>query len=175
VTEYFAEHFQVQQNIISQVEYFDKVAFKIFVASHFNDSLSFTDLSKHILEKPYSDNFVNVYFKGPLIAMCLDLLIREESNGERNIRTVVQELSTKYGPSSYFMDNEFIHELTNMNYPSVGDFLNTHVVKGIPIDYQVFMDKVGVEIIWKDEGIKLLVRKNASTQQIRRMQNWMTH
>ena len=33
-----------------------------------------------------------------------------------------------------------------MTYPSIGEFLNTHVVGDLPINYNTFFKKVGLEI-----------------------------
>ena len=37
------------------------------------------------------DNYINVYSKGALIGMCIDLIMREESNGNRGILSLMKE------------------------------------------------------------------------------------
>ncbi|MAQ75089.1 MAG: peptidase M61, partial [Aquimarina sp.] len=44
-----------------------------------------------------------------------------------------------------FEDDKIIEEITAMTYPSIGDFLKTHVVGQTPIDYNKFFEKVGLE------------------------------
>ncbi|MEI9808089.1 MAG: hypothetical protein WDO16_09555 [Bacteroidota bacterium] len=175
VTEYFTNHFQVSQKLISPGDYFDRIKRQLNVSGKFNDSLSFTELSAHILEEPYSTNFINLYFKGPLIAMCIDILIREESNGTRNMLSLTKELSEKYGKDNYFKDDQFIREVTAMTYPSVGDFLNTHVSGGQPIDYRFYLNKAGLEIEKKGaEIIRLVKSKKATAKQLALLDNWLT-
>ena len=50
----------------------------INASSKYNDTLSFTELSKNTLHK-YKDEYNNVYEKGELIAMCLDIKLFGDS------------------------------------------------------------------------------------------------
>ncbi|MFC5045816.1 PDZ domain-containing protein [Aquimarina hainanensis] len=144
VTEYFASIFQVDQDLVSEKEFYKKITEKIETSKTMDDSMSFTVMSENILEDPYAPNYYNVYQKGALIGMCIDILMREESNGTRGILSLMKELSLKYGKNKPFEDDKIIDEITEMTYPSVGEFLKTHVVGTTPIDYQKFFDKVGL-------------------------------
>jgi predicted metalloprotease with PDZ domain len=106
--------------------------------------MSFTQMSENVVEQPYASNFNNVYQKGALIGMCLDILLREESNGDRSMLSLMKELSLNYGTNKPFKDDEIIEEIISMTYPSVGNFLKIHVVGTTPINYQEFFDKVGL-------------------------------
>ncbi|WP_397362643.1 peptidase M61 [Olleya sp. R77988] len=144
VTEYFATLFQVDQDLIEAEEFYGDILSKIQTASNMDDSMSFTEMSENVLDQPYAPQYYNVYMKGALIGMCIDILMREESNGNRGILSLMKELSNKYGKNKPFEDDKLIEEITAMTYPSVGEFLNTHVVGGTPIDYSVFFKKVGL-------------------------------
>ncbi len=146
VTEYFANLFQINQGLVSENEFYTKILGKIQAASSLDDTMSFTKMSENILEKPYANNYLNVYQKGALIGMCIDILMREESNGTRGILSLMKELSLKYGKNKPFEDDKLIEEITAMTYPSVGEFLTTHVVGTTPINYNVFFAKVGLEV-----------------------------
>ena len=146
VTEYFATLFQVNQGLVSEAEFFDKIMDKIQRSKRLNDAMSFTIMSENILKDPYKDQYLNVYQKGALIGMCVDIIMREESNGNRGILSLMKELSNKYGKNKPFEDDKLIEEITAMTYPSIGEFLNTHVVGDTPINYNEFFEKVGLEI-----------------------------
>ncbi|MEP3837171.1 MAG: peptidase M61 [Algibacter sp.] len=146
VTEYFATLFQVDQGLVDEAEFYIKIMEKIEGSKRLNDAMSFTIMSENILKAPYKDEYLNVYQKGALIGMCIDILMREESNGNRGILSLMKELSNKYGKDKPFEDDKLISEITAMTYPSVGEFLNTHVVGDIPINYNTFFNKVGLEI-----------------------------
>ncbi len=146
VTEYFATLFQVNQDLVEESEFYEKIMGKINSASGFDDSMSFTKMSENILDQPYASNYVNVYEKGALIGMCIDILMREESNGTRGILSLMKELSLKYGKNKPFEDDKIIDEIIAMTYPSIGEFLNTHVVGTTPINYKDFFNKVGLAV-----------------------------
>ncbi len=146
VTEYFATLFQIHQDLVEEDEFYQKIMGKIKTASSMNDSMSFTKMSENVLDEPYASQYYNVYQKGALIGMCIDILLREESNGNRGILSLMKELSLKYGKNKPFEDDKLIEEITAMTYPSIGAFLNTHVVEGTPIDYNEFFTKVGLTL-----------------------------
>ncbi len=151
VTEYFASHFQVYEGLQDKPTFYEKITDKIETAAGLDDEMSFTVMSENILEEPYASNYYNVYMKGALIGMCIDILMREESDGERSMLSLMKELSEKYGINQPFEDDSIIEEITEMTYPSVGEFLNTHVVGDTPIDYSQFFDKVGLTM--QDEAV----------------------
>jgi predicted metalloprotease with PDZ domain len=146
VTEYFAQHFQVKEGLVSQDEFLAEMQGKIGLAKGFDDAMSFTIMSENILKAPYKDNYINVYQKGALIGMCIDILMRKESDGKRSMLSLMKELSAKYGKNKPFEDNMLISEITDMTYPSVGDFLKTHVEGDVPINYNDFFEKVGLTL-----------------------------
>lgn len=146
VTEYFASHFQAYEDLKPKEEFYNKIQSKISSSYTMDDSMSFTVMSENVIDEPYASNYYNVYQKGALIGMCIDILMREESNGERSMLSLMKELSSKYGIDKPFEDDNLIAEITEMTYPSVGEFLRTHVEGTTPIDYSVFFDKVGLEI-----------------------------
>jgi predicted metalloprotease with PDZ domain len=123
---------------------------KILMADNYDDTMSFTEMSENILEEPFSTNYVNVYQKGALIGMCIDILMRKESNGTRSMLSLMKELSKKYGVDKPFEDDKLIDEITAMTYPSVGEFLNTHVKGTTPIDYNSFFEMTGLTLTEKE-------------------------
>lgn len=146
VTEYFATLFQVSEGLVEETEFYNKVLSKIQGSKRMNDAMSFTIMSENVLKAPYKDQYYNVYQKGALIGMCIDILMREESNGNRGILSLMKELSNKYGKNKPFEDDKLIDEIVAMTYPSLGEFFNTHVIGDTPINYNDFFEKVGLEI-----------------------------
>jgi predicted metalloprotease with PDZ domain len=144
VTEYFANLFQVNQGLIEETEFFERMSQKIAQASQMNDKMSFTKMSKNVLTAPYKDQYVNVYQKGALIAMCMDIIIRENSNGQKGILTLMQDLSNEYGSKRAFKDEELFAKITELTYPAVGEFLKTYVAGETPIPYADYFAKMGV-------------------------------
>lgn len=144
VTEYFANLFQVNQGLIEEAEFFKRMSDKIEQSKSFNDTISFTAMSANVLKSPYKEQYANVYEKGALIAMCIDIIIREKSNGERGILNLMQQLSKEYGVHKAFNDDELFAKVTSLTYPEVDDFLRTYVSGSTPINYEAYFAKVGV-------------------------------
>jgi len=170
VTEYFAQHFQVYEGLVSEDEFYVTMSRKINVSKHFDDTMSFTEMSQHITEAPYAKSYYNVYLKGALIGMCLDILIREDSHGTRSLVSLMKELSLKYGENKPFDDDSFINELTEMTYPSVGYFLKTYVEGNTPIPYKEIFEKVGLTL---NQYNIIKVDENASESQINLRRIWL--
>ncbi|WP_426430447.1 peptidase M61 [Winogradskyella sp. HB-48] len=144
VTEYFAQHFQVYEGLVEPADFYNTIMGKIATSKNLDDAMSFTVMSENVLEQPYASNYYNVYMKGALIGMCIDILMRKESDGNRSMLSLMKELSAKYGKNKPFEDDKLISEITEMTYPSVGEFLKTHVEGDVPINYNEFFEMVGL-------------------------------
>lgn len=144
VTEYFANLFQVNQGLITETEFYQRMSGKIANSLTMDDTMPFTKMSAEVLKKPYKDQYLNVYEKGALIAMCIDIEIRERSNGQRGILDLMQKLSNEYGSKKAFDDKDLFAKITQLTYPEVGQFLNTYVAGPTPIPYEKYFAKMGV-------------------------------
>lgn len=144
VTEYFANLFQINQGLITEEDFYNRLSDQIERANAMNDTIPFTTMSANVLTEPYKGQYVNVYQKGSLIGMCLDIIIREKSNGERGILDLMQKLSNEYGVSKPFNDDELFAKITALTYPEVGEFLKTYVAGPSPIPYDTYFAKVGL-------------------------------
>jgi predicted metalloprotease with PDZ domain len=144
VTEYFANLFQINQGLISEDDFYNRMSDKISQAAAMNDTMPFTTMSANVLDKPYKDQYLNVYQKGALIGMCLDIIIRENSNGERGILDLMQKLTNEYGAKKPFNDEELFDKIASFTYPEVKTFLETYVSGPTPIPYDTYFAKVGV-------------------------------
>ena len=162
-TEYFANLFQVQQDLITAEDFYTRISEKIDLAKRFDDTMPFTEMSTKIVDETYQSNYQNVYYKGALINMCLDIIIREQSGGTRGILSVMQALAKKYGVDKPFTDNQLFDEIVAMTYPEVGDFIKTHVQGETPIPYKSFLEKAGVTIFDTDEKLQSIIMIDSRT------------
>jgi len=146
VTEYFASNVQVKYGLISPDEYLQVLSEKMYGMEQYNSDLAFTDLSKFTLDK-YHDQYNNVYVKGALIGLCLDLELRKLSGGKYGLRNLLLDLSKKFGKSKSFKDDELFAEITKMTYPEIGDFFNKYVKGTAPLPFTQVLDWAGVTFI----------------------------
>lgn len=157
VTEYFANLFQINQGLIDENEFYSRIGEKIQSANAMNDTMPFTTMSANVLTEPYKDQYLNVYQKGALIGMCLDIQIRESSNGKKGILNLMHQLSNEYGISKPFNDADLFTKITSLTSPEVGEFLTKYVSGTTPIPYYDYLAKVGITKVTKKtpEGIFL--------------------
>ncbi|MCG8318587.1 MAG: peptidase M61 [Cytophagales bacterium] len=145
VTEYSAHHVQVKYALISDEQFLAKIQQKMQTASFgFNDTLSFTDLSKYTLDK-YPDQYGNVYEKGALIGMLLDIQLLNLSDGEYGIQNLMRDLSKKYGKDKPFKDENLFNEIVELTYPQIEEFFDKYLVNGHVLPYQEVLRLVGID------------------------------
>ncbi|MGK7392445.1 MAG: PDZ domain-containing protein [Candidatus Cyclobacteriaceae bacterium M2_1C_046] len=147
VTEYAADHVQVQQDLISVPEYIDRLQEKILISKlYYNDTIPFTELSEKSAGV-YQDQYGNVYEKGALIAAMLDIRLNELSNGDFDLQNLLQQLRDRFGPDKPFEDDELFQVITDMTYPEIGDFFTKYVAGANPLPLEDYFQKVGVKYV----------------------------
>jgi len=114
--------------------------------SFYNDSLSFTELSKESAGK-WAPQYGNVYQKGALISACLDLYLLQLSNAQYHLKDLKHDLGIKYGKDSYFEDDSLFNIITALTFPEVRNFFATYVEGTTPLPYEKFFGLAGVEYI----------------------------
>lgn len=144
VTEYFAGHVQVYQGLISTDAYFDMILDKMETAENFNDTLPFTVMSAKALDE-HKDEYMNVYNKGALIGLCLDILIREQTNGKKGLKELMHLLSQEYGKDVSFKDDELFGKISQLISPELSKFFATYVEGSQPLPFEEIFAKVGVD------------------------------
>jgi predicted metalloprotease with PDZ domain len=148
VTEYFAGSVQVRYGLITPEEYLDVLREKMVTADQFVNDVPFTDISRFTLDK-YHDQYGNVYMKGALIGLCLDLKLRKLSGGKSGLPDLLMELSKKYGKEKSFRDDVLFDEITAMTYPQIGEFFARYVKGTEPLPLAEVLGTAGV--LYKDE------------------------
>lgn len=146
-TEYFANLFQIQEGLINKDEFLHRIGEKITNSKNYNDTMPFTVMSKNVLQEPYKDQYRNVYEKGALLAMCMDIELRKLSNGETGYRDMIRKLSQRFGENKPFKDDKLIDELVTVTgYTQIKDFYNKYIAGSQPTPYAEYLKMVGVEV-----------------------------
>ncbi|AZA89702.1 Predicted protease with the C-terminal PDZ domain [Chryseobacterium nakagawai] len=146
-TEYFANLFQIQEGLINKDEFLKRIGEKITNSKNYNDTMPFTVMSKNVLQDAYKDQYRNVYEKGALLAMCMDIELRKLSNGEMGYRDMIRKLSQRFGENKPFKDDKLIDELVTVTgYPQIKDFYNKYIAGSQPTPYAEYLKMVGVDV-----------------------------
>jgi predicted metalloprotease with PDZ domain len=144
VTEYAAGHVQVTEGLIDQDQYLTVIKDKIISAESYNDTVPFTVMSKKCLDE-YKKEYGNVYQKGALIGMALDILLREESNGKNGLQDLISQLSKYYGKDKAFKDDELFDKIAELSSPKIRQFFALYVEGPNPLPLREIFAKVGIE------------------------------
>lgn len=142
--EYFAQHVQLYEGLIDLEAFLKRMRQKLVVAEeNYKTDLPFTELSLGALDE-HKDQYGNVYQKGALISLCLDVKLRELSDGEMGMMDLMQKLSDTYGKDQPFKDEELFDKIVELSYPEIGTFLTQHVAGTEPLPIPELMKKVGI-------------------------------
>ncbi|MEO6903881.1 MAG: peptidase M61 [Bacteroidia bacterium] len=143
-TEYAAGLVQIKYGNMSISDYLKLINKKIEYSTSYIDSIAFTNISKGCLDK-YKDQFGNVYQKGALIALCLDIRLLSLSNGKYGLQSLIKDLSKTYGKEKSFKDDELIDQIVKLTFPEVADFFKKYVAGSQPLPIKEMLSLVGVE------------------------------
>lgn len=145
VTEYSSGHVQVQYELISFDDYLGILNEKLNAASAYNRTLPFTEMSEKCLDE-YADQYGNVYEKGALIGLCLDITFRDLSDGEYGLQDMMQNLSESYGKNKPFKDEALFDRIAELSgYPEILDFFDKYVEGSELLPFKEVFEKVGIK------------------------------
>ncbi|MFD2246808.1 peptidase M61 [Pontibacter ruber] len=142
VTEYFSNLVQLQEGLKDYPTFQQEMMGKIESSSKY-ENVSFTEMSRHIIEPKYQEMYPNVYEKGALIGLLLDIRLQELSKGKMGLRELMLQLSKKYGPNKPFKDDELIDVIVAATYPEIRQFFDQYVTGSNPMPYQEYFQKIG--------------------------------
>lgn len=126
VTEYSAMHVQVKYGLTSKADFLEVVKEKLRIRDRFPKDLPFTKMSADILGE-YADYYANVYYKGALIGLCLDIKLLSLSDGKYDLQMLMRDLAKEYGKNTSFRDEALFDKIEALTYPEIGDFLRRYV------------------------------------------------
>jgi predicted metalloprotease with PDZ domain len=112
--------------------------------NHFDDALPFTELSKDCLTT-HRAQYGNVYEKGALIGLCLDVVLRKASGGQMGLMDLMLAMMQKFGDEHPFRDRRLFSELRKLSYPEVGKFLKKYVDGKAPLPLKETFRSLGIE------------------------------
>ena len=187
LTEYAAQHMQLQGGLISLPEFLERMTEKYRTMNFsYDDKIPFTKLSKGVLAK-YKEEYGNVYQKGALIGLCLDIYLRSETNGRYGTQQLIRDLSARFGPEKSFQDKELfklIAETTKIK--GIQKFFSSYVSGNKELPLASMLPIIGCElrsIDGKKDKVAILDAmkhelkeiKNPSPAQLELRKSWMSN
>jgi predicted metalloprotease with PDZ domain len=144
ITEYNSHISQARGGIITEERFFKNMKSKMESdRTIYNDHVPFTTMSKYALNF-YESQYGNVYEKGALIGMCLDLTLRESSEGAYGLADLLMELSAVYGKDTFFLDDQLFDLMIEQSgNDELGEFFARYVESSEPLPYAKLLSSVG--------------------------------
>lgn len=143
-TEWASDMMQVRGGLISDTMLLRAITIKMNNADAYDPNVSLVDLSLGSYDQ-HVGQYGNIYMRGALTAMMLDMRILELSKGKKGLRDVMKKLSRKYGPKKAFPENGFFEVFVKETYPEIADFFERHVKKAEPLPVKEYLAKAGYE------------------------------
>lgn len=152
LTEYAAHHAQVKAGMIGYDVFFQTMMEKYRNSlDAYNDTVPFTFMSKNVLTPHYHKQYNNVYEKGALIGMCLDIMCRYYSDGKYGTQDLMRDLAKTYGKNKSFKDKDLFGDIEKLTFPEVRKFLDECVGGPKPMPMTDCFKMVGLDLIKQRE------------------------
>ncbi len=143
--EYFAGHVQVKYGLMTEENYLNVILGKINESKSYKDKLPFTVMSKGCLHE-HKGQYQNVYAKGALIGMCLDIRLRQLSSGSYGIQSLILDLAKKYGKDKPFDDEELFDRIIEVTkFPELRKFFADYIEGENPLPLKEIFKAVGLK------------------------------
>jgi predicted metalloprotease with PDZ domain len=167
MTEYFTIHMPIKHGLSSLDEFIGVIEGKVTEMKKYNNQLPFVELSKNPIK--YQDQYMNVYFKGPLLNLCLDIKLRELSEGKYGVQEMVQDLIEEYGVERPFKDDELFDEIVRISgYGELREFFDKYIKSNDTIPLSAELEKVGLILNWEKERIEMVKSLSNSQKELRK-------
>ncbi len=145
LTEYNAHHVQVLYGLIDIDKFIEVMQGKMSEAqTQYNDTMPFTFMSTHVLEPKYHKQYNNVYAKGALINMCLDISLRYNTNGAYGTQNLMADLSKMYGKDKSFKDDQLFNDIEKLTSPETRKFLDACIAGNQKLPFKEVLNMVGL-------------------------------
>jgi predicted metalloprotease with PDZ domain len=156
VTEWASDMIQLRGGLITLEEFFHEISEKLTVDSQFDKNVSLQQLARTAFTPEGRAQYVNIYYRGALVPLLMDILLLEKSGGKRGLREVILELSKKYGSEKPFSEENFFDEFVAMTDPEMRLLIDRHVKGTWPLPIAEYFAKLGIRydsIVYYDDTI----------------------
>jgi len=145
VVEYMAHHMQCRYGLKTHEEFMDKLCEKVQTSTRYKAGIPLAEMSKKCLDKEFNSQYNNIYYKGALTAMCLDLELIRLSEGQYDLTMLLRDLSAYYGQDNPFQDVELYEKIIEITgFPQLQKFFDKYVEGIEMLDYNKFLAPYGV-------------------------------
>ncbi|MCF7808142.1 MAG: hypothetical protein K9M49_08495 [Candidatus Marinimicrobia bacterium] len=150
VTEYMSKIIQANGGIESPKEFILSTMYKKLRSGEKNypfSEVSFTEMSANVLDKQNQKIYVQVYERGAVLGMLLDIEIIRLTNGEKRLIDVMLELIDEYGQKRAMDEVTLVDAFVEKVHPDLKSFFQNYVEGHEAIPYADILKHVGVSYV----------------------------
>src|SRR5690606_1968788 len=144
VTEWASDMIMLRGGLITLEEFFSEISEKLSIDEIHDKEMSLQRLARLAFTEEGRTQYGNIYNRGALVPMLMDILLLEKSGGKRGLREVILELSKKYGSENPFSEEEFFDEFVAMTHPEMRLLIDRHVKGAWPLPIEEYFAKLGI-------------------------------
>lgn len=145
MTEYFTIHMPIKTGAQSLEGFIWTIEEKIKEMQSFDNSLPLTQLSLQAMD--LQDQYYNVYLKGALLNLCLDIKLRSLSNGSYGVQEMIADLIQQYGPDRPFPDEQLFDIIVQTTgFPELKSFIQKYIEGSEELPLKNLLEQVGMEV-----------------------------
>lgn len=137
-------------------EFFHEITEKLNVDSYFDKQFSLQKLARTAFTPEGRAQYGNIYHRGALVPLLMDILLLEKSGGKRGLREVILELTKKYGSERPFSEEQFFDEFVAVTHPEMRDLIDRHIKGAWPLPMEEYFAKLGIRyspVVYYEDSI----------------------
>ncbi len=122
-----------------------------------------------------NDRSISFYDKGTVVALLLDLAIREASHNQHSLDTVMKRMYSEYYKQKQrgFTDAEFqqaCEEAAGAPLTEIFEYVSTTK----PLDYEKYLGYAGLELSRNDDGLFVIIANDTASEEQQNLRtNWL--
>lgn len=156
---------------------FDDLAYnlrlKILNVQAYSADYSLTDIALTCYTPNGGRQYGNIYQKGALVALLLDIRLLELSGGKYGLRELLLDLIDTYGKENAFSETGFFGDLVAITgYPEIESFINQYIKGKEPLPLEEYFAKLGIQYTEEAGGVYLSLIPQPSQVQHQLFESW---
>ena len=145
VTEYFADQSLLRSGISNENMFLSRIKRFSGSMNYLPEKFSLTEFSRNVLEPENQRTYPIIYRYGPLNALLLDILLRQEYGTEGGLLELVYELMEQFGPAKPFEDDELFDVIEKITSKKIGDYCRRYIEGEEHIPLAELLPSIGLQ------------------------------
>ena len=144
VTEYFANQSLLRSGLANESTFISQLKRATRSMSMLPDTFSLASFSRNVVTDDNQRIYPMIYQYGPLNALMLDILIREEMGTSGGLLELVYKLMERFGPSRPFNDDELFGVIRELTSSRIYDYCEKYINGRNLVPLNELLPKIGM-------------------------------